>query len=68
MRGIQRQRFSVGMEACAQKQKVQNTKVVRRLLGKNLRLVRRIQLAASAKYALGINGGGRNEEAAKKKI
>ena len=40
-----------GMEACTKKREVQSTKVGRRLLGKNLRLVQRIQPAASAKHA-----------------
>ena len=41
-----------GMVSCTKKQEVQNTKeVVRKLLGKNLRLVQRIQPAASAKHA-----------------
>ena len=44
-RGLQRQRRSVGMEACTRKQKVQGTKVERRLLGKNLHLVQRVQPA-----------------------
>ena len=42
------------MEAGAQKQEKQHKKVVRRLLGQNLRLVQRIQLAAAAKQAGGI--------------
>ena len=42
---------SLGMEACAKKQEVQNTKVVKRLLGKNLRFVQRVQPAASEKHA-----------------
>ena len=46
-----RGRGTAGMEACTKKQKIQDTKVERRLLGKNLRLVQRIQLAASAKHA-----------------
>ena len=50
-RGLQRQRFSTGMEACTKKQQIQDTKVEVRLLGKNLRLVQRIQPAASAKLA-----------------
>ena len=45
------QRFFFGMEACAKKQEVHNTKVERKLLGKNLRFVQRIQPAASAKHA-----------------
>ena len=39
---FQRQKRSVGMAAGAQKQERQNGKVVRRLLGQNLRLVQRI--------------------------
>ena len=39
------------MEACTKKQKIQDTKVVRRLLGKNLRFVQRVQLAAAAKHS-----------------
>ena len=39
------------MEACTKKHEVQNTKVVRRVLGNNFRLVQRIQRAASAKHA-----------------
>ena len=50
------------MEACAKKQKVQNTKVG--LLGKNLRFVQRVQPAASAKQAGGVNGRRRDEAAA----
>ena len=42
---------SAGTEACSQMQEIQNKKVERRLLGKNLRLVQRIQPAASAKHA-----------------
>ena len=49
----------------AQKQEIQNKKVVRRLLGQNLRFVWRIQLAASAEQAEGANGRGRDEAAAK---
>ena len=48
-RGLPRQPFWNG-GAC-EKQEVQNTKVERRLLGKNLRSVQRIQPAASAKHA-----------------
>ena len=54
-----------GVEAWAQKQEIQNKKVVRRLLGKYLRLVLRVQLAASAKQAGGVNGRRRDEAAAK---
>ena len=43
--------FWVGMEACTKKQEVQDTKVGRRLLGRNFRLVQRIQPAAFEKYA-----------------
>ena len=50
-RGSQRQKLLFGMKACTKKQEVQDTKVERRLLGKNLRLVSRIQPAASAEYA-----------------
>ena len=53
------------MEAGAQKQKVQDTKVRRRLLGKNLRFVQRVQLAATAKQAGGFVGRRRDEAAAK---
>ena len=53
------------MEAGAQKQEIQNKKVVRRLLGKNLRLVQRVQLAATAKQAGGFGGRRRDEAAAK---
>ena len=42
------------MEAGAQKREKQHKKVVRRLLGQNLRLVQRIQLAAAAKQAGGV--------------
>ena len=50
-RGLQRQRFPVGKEACTSKQEVQDKKVGRRLLGKNFRLVHRVQPAAWAKQA-----------------
>ena len=40
-----------GMEARGEKREVRNTKVGRRLSGKNFRLVQRIQLAATAKHA-----------------
>ena len=53
------------MEEGAQKQQIQNKKVVRRLLGKNFLLVQRIQLAASAKRAGGVSGRGGYEAAAK---
>ena len=49
-RGLQRQRLPVGMEAGTKKQHIKDTQVERRLLGKNLRLVQRIQSAASAKH------------------
>ena len=49
--GLQRQRLPAGMKACAKKQQIQDKKVVRRLLGKDFRLVQRIQPAASAKHA-----------------
>ena len=42
---------SLGMEACTKKQEVQNTKVERRLLGKNFRFVQRLQAAACEKHA-----------------
>ena len=42
---------AAGMEACAKKQKIQDKEVVRRLMGKNLRFVQRLQPAASAKHA-----------------
>ena len=42
-RGSQRQRLPAGMEACTKKQKIQDTNVRRRLLGKNLRFVQRRQ-------------------------
>ena len=38
-------------EACTKKQEAQNTKVERRLLGKNFLLVQRVLPAAFAKYA-----------------
>ena len=47
------------------KQEIQNQKVERRLLGKNLRFVQRVQLAASAKQAGGVNGSRRDEAAVK---
>ena len=52
------ERCSPGMEKGAQKQEIQNKKVERRLLGKNLLFVLRIQLAASVKHAGGANGRG----------
>ena len=49
----------------AQKQERQNKKVERRLLGQNLRLVQRTQLAATARQAGGVGGRrGRDESAA----
>ena len=46
-----RGRFSFfGIVACTKKQEVQDTKVERRLLGKNLRLVQRVQPGASARH------------------
>ena len=53
------------MEASAQKQETQNHKLGKRLLGKNLRLVQRIQFAAAAKQAGGVNRRRRDEAAAK---
>ena len=44
------------MEEGAQKQEIQNKKVQRGLLGKNFLFVQRIQLAASAVQAGGVNG------------
>ena len=38
-RSSQRQRLFVGVELCAKKQEVQNSKVVRRLLGKKFSFV-----------------------------
>ena len=64
-RGLQKQRQPAGMEACAKKQEVQDAQMGRKLLGKNLRLVQLIQLAASAKQAGGVNGRRRDEAAAK---
>ena len=49
------------MEEGAKKKK-QNQKVERRLLGKNLLSVQRIQLAASAKQAGGVKGGRREQQ------
>ena len=57
------ERLSAGMEVCKKKQKIQNKEVERRLLGKNLRLVERVQPAASAKHAGRANGRRRHEEA-----
>ena len=44
------------MEACAQKQEIQNKKVERRLLGKNVRFLQRVELSAAAKQAGGVGG------------
>ena len=49
-RGLQKQRLPAGMVACTKKQKIQDEIVERRLLGKNIRFVPRIQLAASTKH------------------
>ena len=51
------------MEGGAQKQQIQNKKVVRRLPGKNFLFVQRVQLAATAEQAGGA-GGSRRDEAA----
>ena len=61
---LQRRRLPAGMEARTKKQQIQDTKVVRRLLGKNLRFVQRIQRVASAKQAKGGVNEGRRDEAA----
>ena len=53
------------MEEGAQKQKIQNKGVVRRLLGKNFFLVKRIQFAASARKTGGVNRRRGDEAAAK---
>ena len=54
------------MEDGAQKQVVQNKKKMeRRVLGKNLRFIQRVQLAADAKQAGGVNGRRRDEAVAK---
>ena len=63
-RGFYRQRLPAGVEAGAQTQDIQNKKVVRKLMGKNLRPVQRVQLAAAAKQAGGC--GERRDEAAAK--
>ena len=55
----------VEMEACTKKEQVEDTKVVRILLGKNHRLVQSVQPAASAKQAGGVNGRKRDEAAGK---
>ena len=49
--GVQRQRLLLGMEACTKKQDVQDTKLERRLLGKDLFLFQRVQGATHTKYA-----------------
>ena len=51
------------MEKGAQKQEIQNKKMVRGLLGKNFLFVQRIQFAASAKQAGRVDGRGRDEAA-----
>ena len=56
------------MEAGAQKQEIQNRKGARRLLGKNLRFVQRVQLAAAAKQAEGVGGRRRDIKDLTKKI
>ena len=53
------------MEKSTKKQEIYNFKVVSRLLGKNFILVYRIQLAAFAKQAGGVNRRGGDEAAAK---
>ena len=53
------------MEKGVQKQEMQNKKVERRLLGKNCLFVLRIQFAASAKQAGGVDGRRGDEAAAK---
>ena len=53
------------MEACTKKLEVQSTKVERRLLGKNLRFVWRIQPAACAKHAGRFDGRSRDEASGK---
>ena len=50
----------------AQKQERQNKKVERRLLGQNLRLVQRMQLATTARQAGGVGGRRRRDESAAK--
>ena len=52
------------MEEGEQKQEILNEKVVRRLRSENFLFVWRIQLAASAKQAGGVNGRRRDEAAA----
>ena len=56
------------MEAGAQKEEKQNMKMVRRLFGRNLRVVQRIQLAAAAKQAGGVGERRRRDEASTKKL
>ena len=53
------------MEACTKKQKIQDSRGVRRLLDKNSCLVQRVQPVPSAKHARRFHGRRRNEEAAK---
>ena len=53
------------MEKSAQKQEIQNKKVVRRLLGKHFLLDTRIQLTEFAKQARGVDRRGGDEAAAK---
>ena len=52
-------------KAKGEKQEVENNNVERRLLGKNFLLFWRIQLAAIAKHAGGVDGRRRDEAAAK---
>ena len=54
---------SVGMEDGTQKRETLNQKMERRLLGKNLCFVQRVQLAATAEQAGGA-GGSRRDVAA----
>ena len=56
---------AVEMEDGAQKQEIQNKKMERRVLGKNVRFVQRVQLAADAKQAVRVNGRRRDEAVAK---
>ena len=53
------------MEACTEKHQVQDTKMVRRLLGNNFRFSQRVLLAAYAKLAGRVNRRRRDEAAAK---
>ena len=64
-RCVLRQRLAFGMDVGAEKQKVQSTKLERRLFGKNFRIVQRIQLAACAKHAGGFDGRRRDEASGK---